>query len=97
LPSSRSLSGRRRTRWPGWRPSGTVDFESELRGVLGNRDIQIVLDEATADVVLALSGLCVSLGDIEISLTEGRLSGRASTECIPTDIRTGEVHTMNLT
>jgi hypothetical protein len=55
------------------------------------------LDEATADVVLALSGLCVSLGDIEISLTEGRLSGRASTECIPTDIRTGEVHTMNLT
>jgi len=78
------------------RPSGTVDFKSELRGVLGNRDIQIVSDEATADVVLALSGLRVNLGDIEISLTEGRLSGRASAECIPTDIRTSEVHTMNL-
>ena len=76
-------------------PAGGVDFDSELRVVLGSRDIQIVSDEASADVVLSLSNLSVNLGDIEISLTEGRLSGRASAECILTDVRTGEVHTMD--
>ena len=76
-------------------PSGNVDFESELRIVLGDRDIQIVSDEASADVVLSLTDLRVNLGDIEISLTEGRLSGRANAECILTDIRTGKVHTMD--
>jgi hypothetical protein len=76
-------------------PSGHVDFESELRVVLGDRDIQIVSDEAMADVVLSLTDLRVNLGDIEISLTEGRLSGRANAECILTDVRTGEVHTMD--
>lgn len=75
--------------------SGDVDFESELRVVLGDRDIEIVSDEASADVVLSLTDLRVNLGDIEISLTEGRLSGRASAECILTDVRTGEVHTMD--
>ncbi len=75
--------------------SGDVDFESELRVVLGDRDIEIVSDEASADVVLSLTDLRVNLGDIEISLTEGRLSGRASAECVLTDVRTGEVHTMD--
>jgi len=77
--------------------SGDVDFESELRVVLGNRDIEIVSDEASADVVLSLTDLRVNLGDIEISLTEGRLSGRASAECVLTDVRTGGVHTMDFT
>jgi len=76
-------------------PSGHVDFESELRVVLGDRDIRIVSDEAAADVVLSLTDLRVNLGDIEISLTEGRLSGRANAECILTDVRTGVVHTMD--
>ncbi len=76
-------------------PSGNVDFESELRVVLGDCDIQIVSDEAAADVVLSLTDLRVNLGDIEISLTEGRLSGRANAECILTDVRTGKVHTMD--
>jgi hypothetical protein len=75
--------------------SGDVDFESELRVVLGDRDIRIVSDEAAADVVLSLTDLRVNLGDIEISLTEGRLSGRASAECILTDVRTGGIHTMD--
>jgi len=72
-----------------------VDFESELRVILGDRDIRIVSDEASADVLLSLTDLRVNLGDIEISLTEGRLSGRASAECVLTDIRTGDVHTMD--
>ena len=75
--------------------SGDVDFESELRIVLGDRDIEIVSDEASADAVLSLTDLRVNLGDVEISLTEGRLSGRASAECVLTDVRTGEVHTMD--
>jgi len=72
-----------------------VDFNSELLVVLGDRNIQIVSDEASADVILSLTDLNVNLGDIEISLTEGRLSGRASAECILTDVRTGKVHTMD--
>lgn len=76
-------------------PPGNVDFESELRVVLGNRDIEIVSDEASADAVLSLTDLRVNLGDIEISLTEGRLSGRASAECVLTDVRTGAIHTMD--
>jgi len=75
--------------------SDDVDFESELRVVLGDRDIEIVSDEASADAVLSLTGLRVNLGNVEISLTEGRLSGRASAECALTDVRTGEVHTMD--
>ena len=75
--------------------SGDVDFESELRVVLGDRDIEIVSDEAAADVVLSLTDLRIDLGDIEISLTGGRLSGRASAECVLTDVRTGRVHTMD--
>ena len=76
-------------------PSGHVDFERELRIVLGDRDIEIVSDETSADVILSLTDLRVNLGDIEISLTEGRLSGRANAECILTDVRTGKVHTMD--
>ena len=75
--------------------SGDVDFEGELRVVLGDRDIAIVSDEASADAVLSLTDLRVNLGNVEISLTEGRLSGRASAECVLTDVRTGEVHTMD--
>jgi hypothetical protein len=72
-----------------------VDFESELRVALGDRHVRIVSNEATADVILSLTDLRVNLGDIEISLTEGRLSGRASAECVLTDVRTGDVHTMD--
>ena len=59
---------------------------------VGHRSSQA---ESRAERFLALSELRVNLGDIEISLTEGRLSGRASAECILTDVRTGEVHTMD--
>ena len=72
-----------------------VNFDDELRVVLGDRGIRIVADEGSADVVLSLTDLRVNLGDIEISLTEGSLSGRASAECVLTDVRTGEVHTMD--
>lgn len=75
--------------------SAAFDFESELGLVLGGRDIRIVSDEAAADLVLSLDDFSVNLGDIEISLTEGTLRGRASAVCTVTDVRTGNTHTMD--
>lgn len=74
---------------------GAFDYEEELGIVLSGRDIRIVSDESTADLVLSLDDFRVNLGDIEISLTEGRLRGKASAVCIVTDVRTGDTHTMD--
>ena len=63
--------------------------------MLGGRDIRIVSDESAADLVLALDDFRVNLGDIEISLTEGNLRGKASAVCVVTDVRTGDTHTMD--
>lgn len=74
---------------------GAFDYEEELGIVLSGRDIRIVSDESTADLVLSLDDFRVNLGDIEISLTEGNLRGKASAVCIVTDVRTGDTHTMD--
>ena len=71
------------------------DYEEELGVVLSGRDIRIVSDESTADLVLSLDDFRLNLGDIEISLTDGNLRGKASAVCIVTDIGTGETHTMD--
>jgi len=75
--------------------SSSFDFESELSLVLSGRDIQVVSDEASADLVLSLDDFRVNLGDIEISLTEGTLRGKATAVCTVTDVRTGDTHTMD--
>ena len=75
--------------------SGRVDFDSELRVILGDRDIRIVSDEAAADMVLELTDFVVNLGDIEISLTEGSVRGQAKAICKLTDVQTGDVHVMD--
>jgi hypothetical protein len=72
-----------------------IDYREELGIVLSGRNLRIVSDESTADVVLVLNDFRVSLGDIEISLTNGQVNGRASAVCVVTDVRTGEVHTMD--
>lgn len=72
-----------------------VDLEEELRVVLGDRDIRIVSDEESADVVLELTDLTVNLGDVEFSLSEAGLRGRASAVCTLRDVRTGRVHVMD--
>lgn len=71
------------------------DYEEELGVVLSGRNIRIVSDESTADLFLSLDDFRVNLGDIEISLTEGNLRGKASAVCIVTDVRTGDTHTMD--
>jgi hypothetical protein len=75
--------------------SETFDFETELGLVLSGRDIRVVSDESTADLVLSLDDFRVNLGDIEISLTEGSFRGKASALCIVTDVTTGKIHTMD--
>lgn len=72
-----------------------VDFEHELLVVLGERDIRIVSDETTADVVLSLTDLTVNLGDIEFSFSNGEFRGRASAICTLVDVRTGMSHVMD--
>jgi len=74
-----------------------VSFEDELRVVLGTRDIRIVADEASADVILSLEDFSFNLGDIEISLTDGELRGRASAVCRVTDVETGETYVLDFT
>ena len=75
--------------------SHAFDYEEELGLVLSGRDIRIVSDESTADLVLSLDDFRINLGDIEISLTEGNLRSKASAVCIVTDVRTGATHTMD--
>ena len=75
--------------------SQVIDFETELGLVLSGRNIRVVSDEASADLVLSLDDFRINLGDIEISLTEGSLRGKASAICVVTDVRTGQTHTMD--
>ncbi len=75
--------------------SQAFSFEEELSLVLSGRSIRIVSDESSADLVLSLDDFRINLGNIEISLTEGSLRGKASAVCIVTDVRTGETYTMD--
>jgi hypothetical protein len=76
--------------------SSVVDFADELRVVLGRRDLQIVSDERTADAVLALTNARLGLGDVELALTGGKVSGRATAVCRVVNVRTGRAYVMDL-
>jgi hypothetical protein len=76
--------------------ASSVDFQEELQLVLSGRDLRIVPDESTADLVITLDEVRVNLGDVEISLSNGNLRGRASAVCIVTDVRSGKTYTMDL-
>jgi len=75
--------------------SEAFDFEAELGVVLSGRNIRVVSDEASADLVLSLDNFSFNLGDIQISLTDGNFQGKASAVCVVTDVRTGKTHTMD--
>ncbi|MCX6094474.1 MAG: hypothetical protein NTY63_06615 [Candidatus Bipolaricaulota bacterium] len=76
-------------------PTGALDLEAALRVKLGERDIRIVSDEGSADVVLALTAARLSLGNVELNLTSGDISGRASAVCRIADVRTGRSYIMD--
>jgi hypothetical protein len=73
-----------------------VDFAGELQVVLGRRNLRIVSDERTADAVLALTTARLGLGDIELALAGGKLSGRATAVCRVANVRTGRAYVMDL-
>lgn len=77
-------------------PQG-ISFEDELRVILATRDIRIVSDESSADVILSIEDVSFDLGGIVISLTDGELRGRASAVCRVTDLGTGETHVLDFT
>jgi hypothetical protein len=76
--------------------SPVVDFAGELRVVLGRRDLRIVSDEQAADAVLALTNARLGLGDIELALAGGKLSGRATAVCRIVNVRTQRDYVMDL-
>jgi hypothetical protein len=73
-----------------------VDFADELRVVLGDRNLRIVSDEREADVVLSLTNMRADLGDVELSLSQGKLSGRATAVCRVVNVRTGRAYVSDL-
>ena len=76
--------------------SPVVDFAGELRVVLGRRNLRIVSDERTADAVLALTYGRLDLGDVELVLAGGKLSGRATAVCRVVNVRTHRDYVMDL-
>lgn len=75
----------------------TLDLESELLVVLGDRNIRILTDEAEADAVLEVTDFVLNLGDIELSLRDGAFRGKARALCKLSNVRTGSVHVMDFT
>jgi len=75
--------------------SDGIDVEDQLFVVLGDRNVTIVSDESQADAVLEVTDLTVNLGDVEISLTDVGLRGRASAICTLRDVRTDRTHVMD--
>jgi len=76
--------------------SSVVDFAGDLRIVLGRRDLRIVSDERTADAVLALTNARLGLGNVELALAGGKLTGRATAVCRVVNVRTGRAYVMDL-
>jgi hypothetical protein len=76
---------------------GGSEAREGLQVVLDDRDLIVVGDRAAADVALELHDIRLNLGDVEISITDGRVRGRVSAECHVTDLRSGRRHVMDLT
>ncbi|MCX6091591.1 MAG: hypothetical protein NTX23_01785 [Candidatus Bipolaricaulota bacterium] len=76
--------------------SPAVDVAAELEVVLGNRNLRIVSDERTADVVLAVTNARFDLGNVQLALNGGKLSGRATAVCRVVNVKTNRAYVMDL-
>jgi len=74
-----------------------IDVEAELRIVLNERDLRIVSDEKAADVVVAVTDARFDLGNAQLVLTGGKLTGRATAVCRIVNARTQRAYIMDLT
>jgi hypothetical protein len=73
-----------------------VDVAAELEVVLGHRNLRIVSDERSADVVLAVTNARFDLGNLQLALSGGKLSGRATAVCRVVNVRTDRAYVMDL-
>jgi len=73
-----------------------IDVEAELRIVLNERDLRIVSDEKAADVVVAVTDARFDLGNAQLVLTGGKLTGRATAVCRIVNARTQRAYIMDL-
>ena len=76
--------------------SPAVDVAAELEVVLGDRNLRIVSDERTADVVLAVTNARFDLGNVQLALNGGKLSGRATAVCRVVNVKTNRAYVMDL-
>jgi hypothetical protein len=76
--------------------SAGVDVAAELEVVLNERNLRIVSDEKTADVVLAVTNARVDVANIQLALSGGKLTGRATAVCRVVNVKTGHAYTMDL-
>ncbi len=73
-----------------------VDVAAELEVVLGRRNLRIVSDERSADVVLAVTNARFDLGNVQLALSGGKLTGRATAVCRVVNVRTNRAYVMDL-
>ncbi len=64
--------------------------------VLGHRNLRIVSDERSADVVLAVTNARFDLGNLQLALSGGKLTGRATAVCRVVNVRTGRAYVTDL-
>ncbi len=76
--------------------SPAVDVAAELEVVLGDRNLRIVSDERTADVVLAVTNARFDLGNVQLALNGGKLSGRVTAVCRVVNVKTNRAYVMDL-
>jgi hypothetical protein len=76
--------------------SPVIDVPAELEVVLGSRNLRIVSDERTADVVLAVTNARFDLGNVQLALNGGKLTGRATAVCRVVNLKTNRAYVMDL-
>jgi len=73
----------------------SLNLKDALEVDLGERNIQIVSDEATADAVIELTDLNVNLGDIEISISDAGVRGEIRVILSVRDVQTERAQLMD--
>ncbi len=73
-----------------------IDVETELKVVLNHRDVRIIADEQSADVVLAITHARFDFGNLQLELAGGKLTGRATAVCRVVDVKTKRAYVMDL-
>ncbi len=71
-------------------------LQEQLSVVLNDRNLEIVTDRSSADVVLAITEANLNLADVEFSISRGEVSGHAKAVLTATHVDSGRTYTMDL-